>query len=164
MPGVHKNKTIAFRPEEWERIIIEEKAALSGMSKNFIAKSCIYSNICVVGSKVNIKKILDTIQEMKYSLIEISSSISAGDFPLSEETFTEMSLRYVSVCSMIIDILDGASYLFDKKPPFRGSVLEREEHLKQLLESIGNQVKDGTPIQDGSIMGQKKCDGGDETQ
>lgn len=101
---------------------------------------------------------------MKYSLIEISSSISAGDFPLSEETFTEMSLRYVSVCSMIIDILDGASYLFDKKPPFRGSVLEREEHLKQLLESIGNQVKDGTPIQDGSIMGQKKCDGGDETQ
>ena len=27
MPGVHKNKTIAFRPEEWERIIIEEKAA-----------------------------------------------------------------------------------------------------------------------------------------
>lgn len=165
MPGVHKNKTIAFRPEEWERIIIEEKAALSGMSKkDFIAKSCIYSNICVVGSKVNIKKILDTIQEMKYSLTEISSSISAGDFPLSEETFTEMSLRYVSVCSMIIDILDGASYLFDKKPPFRGSVLEREEHLKQLLESIGNPDNDGTPIQDGSIMGQKKCDGGDETQ
>ena len=29
MPGVHKNKTIAFRPEEWERIIIEEKAPLS---------------------------------------------------------------------------------------------------------------------------------------
>lgn len=78
--------------------------------------------------------------------------------------FTEMSLRYVSLCSIIIDILDGASYLFDKKPPFRGSVLEREEHLKQLLESIGNPVKDGTPIQDGSIMGQKKCDGGDETQ
>ncbi len=91
MPGVHKNKTIAFRPEEWERIIIEEKAALSGMSKkDFIAKSCIYSNICVVGSKVNIKKILDTIQEMKYSLTEISSSISAGDFPLSEETFANL--------------------------------------------------------------------------
>ena len=61
MPGVHKNKTIAFRPEEWERIIIEEKVALSGMNKkDFIAKSCIYSNICVVGSKVNIKKILET--------------------------------------------------------------------------------------------------------
>ena len=43
-------------------------------------------------------------------------------------------------------------------------VLKREEHLKQLLESIGNPVKNGTPIQDGAIMGQKKCDGGDETQ
>lgn len=165
MPGVHKNKTIAFRPDEWERIIIEEKAVLSGMNKkDFIAKSCIYSNICVVGSKVNIKKILDEIQEMKYSLTEISSSISAGDFPLSDESFTEMSLRYISACSIIIDILDGAAYLFDKKPPHRGSVLEREEHLKQLLETIENPVENGTLIQDGSILGQKKCDGGDETQ
>ena len=165
MPGVHKNKTIAFRPDEWERIIIEEKAALSGMDKkDFIAKSCIYSNICVVGSKVNIKKILDEIQEMKYSLTEISSSISAGDFPLSDESFREMSLRYISACSIIIDILDEAAYLFDKKPPYRGSVLEREEHLKQLFDSIENPVENGTLIQDGSILGQKNCDGGDETQ
>lgn len=165
MPGVHKNKTIAFRPDEWERIIIEEKAVLSGMNKkDFIAKSCIYSNICVVGSKVNIKKILDEIQEMKYSLTEISSSISVGDFPLSAECFMEMSLRYISACSIIIDILDGAAYLFDKKPPHRGSVLEREEHLRQLFESIENPVENGTLIQDGSILGQKKCDGGDETQ
>ena len=165
MTGVHKNKTIAFRPDEWERIIIEEKAVLSGMNKkDFIAKSCIYSNICVVGSKVNIKKILDEIQEMKYSLTEISSSISVGDFPLSDECFMEMSLRYISACSIIIDILDGAAYLFDKKPPHRGSVLEREEHLRQLFESIENPVENGTLIQDGSILGQKKCDGGDETQ
>lgn len=33
MPGVHKNNTISFRPSEWERINIEERAALSGMAK-----------------------------------------------------------------------------------------------------------------------------------
>lgn len=40
MPGIHKNNTISFRPSEWERINIEERAALSGMTKkDFIAHS-----------------------------------------------------------------------------------------------------------------------------
>lgn len=48
MPGVHKNKTIAFRPEEWERIIIEEKAALSGMSKKDLLLRAVYILIFVL--------------------------------------------------------------------------------------------------------------------
>ena len=31
MPGKHKEPTIAFRPSAWERAIIEQRAALSGM-------------------------------------------------------------------------------------------------------------------------------------
>lgn len=58
MPGVHKNNTISFRPSEWERINIEERAALSGMAKkDFITRSCIYSNICVVGKKIIFRKL-----------------------------------------------------------------------------------------------------------
>lgn len=137
MPGIHKNKTIAFRPDEWERIIIEEKAALSGMTKkDFIAKSCIYSRICVVGSKENIKKIVNTVQEIKYTMSEISSSIAAGDFPMSDETFTEMVMRYYASCNVIVEILNSAAYLFDKEPPDQSSVLKREERLKQLLSSL----------------------------
>lgn len=141
MPGVHKNNTISFRPSEWERILIEERAALSGMNKkDFIARSCIYSNICVVGKKENIQKIIDALQEVKYTMQEISSSINTGDFPLSEDSFKEMSMHYYAICLTIVEILDGASYLFNKEKPNVGSAKEKEERLKQLLDSLTSPV------------------------
>lgn len=141
MPGVHKNNTISFRPSEWERILIEERAALSGMNKkDFIARSCIYSNICVVGKKENIQKIIDALQEVKYTMQEISSSINTGDFPLSEDSFKEMSMHYYAICLTIVEILDGASYLFNKEKPNVGSTKEKEERLKQLLDSLTSPV------------------------
>lgn len=57
MSGKHKCHTIAFRPSDWQRSLIEERAALSGhLKKDFIAQSCIYSNIVVVGKKENVKR------------------------------------------------------------------------------------------------------------
>lgn len=52
MPGQHSNSTISFRPTPWERAMIEERVRGSGLyKKDFIARSCIYSNIVVVGEK-----------------------------------------------------------------------------------------------------------------
>lgn len=156
MSNEHKNKTMSFRPDEWERILIEERAALSGMlKKDFITRSCIYSNICVVGSKENIKKIVDAVYEMKYTMVEISGSIATGDFPLSEDVFTEMVMRYCAACNMIVEILDGAAYLFDKESPVKSSVLERKEHLHQLLSSLESPNEDGDSEQVGDKKGTK---------
>lgn len=105
--------------------MIEEKVALSGLTKkDLIARSCINSKICVVDSKENIRYVLDVIREMKYSLVMIGEKLSsgkliagedkAGELPLSNDSFAEMSLRYAILCSIIVDILDGSAYLFDK--------------------------------------------------
>lgn len=65
MPGIHKNTTVSFRPSEWEKMMIEERVKLSGLTqKDFIIRSCIYSNICVVGDKRQIQRILDSIEDM----------------------------------------------------------------------------------------------------
>ena len=115
MPGIHKNKKVAFRPSKRARIMIEEKALLSGLTKkDFMTRSCINSKICVVGSMENIRYILDAIKEMRYSLIEIAERLSseklaegggnAGEPPLSNDTLIEMSLRYAILCSIIVDI------------------------------------------------------------
>lgn len=134
MPGIHKYKTISFRPTDLERNIIEQKAALSGMpKKDFIAKSCIYSNVCVVGNKKNVQKIVDAVEEMMYVMKEISSVISAGDFPLSTDTFKNMSTQYLATCNAIVEILDGASYLFGHKIDKSDSDRKRDERLEQLL-------------------------------
>ena len=144
MPGVHKNNTISFRPSEWERINIEERAALSGMAKkDFITRSCIYSNICVVGTKNNIQKIVDAVEEMKNVVSEIASRETTGDFPLSGDSFREMSLRYTAMCLAIVDILDGASYLFGVEKPKSSSVLDKQERLQQLLETLDFDYQDG---------------------
>ena len=137
MPGIHKNRTLSFRPSDWERNIIEEKAAMSGWAKkDFIARSCIYSSICVVGNKKNIQRIVDSLEEVRNVMVEISSRITTGDFPMSEDDFEVMAKRYLALCSAIVDIADGASYLFGVDNPKPSSVFEKQEHLKQLLESI----------------------------
>ena len=137
MPGVHKDKTISFRPSSWERALIEERASMSGIpKKDFIAKSCIYSNICVVGNKKNVQRIVDALEEVRNVMVEISSRMTAGDFPLSGNDFDVMAMRYLALCSAIVEIADGASYLFGVAKSNRHSQEEKQERLRQLLESV----------------------------
>lgn len=99
MPGQHKgHPTIAFRPSAWQKAIIGERTALSGMhKKDFIARSCVYSHIVVVGKKENIQRIVDELQEMQNVMLDIAGLIMSGEFPLSEESFQEMKERYLAL-------------------------------------------------------------------
>ena len=139
--------------------MIEEKVALSGLTKkDLIARSCINSKICVVDSKENIRYVLDVIREMKYSLVMIGEKLSggkliagedkAGELPLSNDSFAEMSLRYAILCSIIVDILDGSAYLFDKEAPERVRASERLAHIEELIASVEkvSKKKDGVNV------------------
>ena len=77
MPSHHKgHPTIAFRPSEWARALIDQKAALSGLyKKDFITRSCVYSNIVVVGKEENIQRIVDAVQELRTVMIDIARHI-----------------------------------------------------------------------------------------
>jgi len=137
MPGKHKDKTISFRPSSWERAMIEERAAMSGLpKKDFIAKSCIYSNICVVGTRNNVQRIVDALEEVRNVMIEISSRMTTGDFPFSEDDFDIMAMRYLALCSAIVEITDGAAYLFNAEKPNDSSGYTKAEMMEQLLESV----------------------------
>ena len=90
MPGKHKEPTIAFRPSAWARAIIEQRAELSGIyKKDFITRSCVYSNIVVVGKKENIQRIVESLQEMQMVMREIAGQVRSSDFSLSEESYQE---------------------------------------------------------------------------
>ncbi len=116
MPGKHKDSTIAFRPSKWAKALIEQRATLSGLyKKDFITRSCIYSKIVVVGKKENIQRIVDALQEMQIVMKEIVSQIQSGGFSLSEESYQELKEDYLSLVITIVDIVDGAAYLFDKE-------------------------------------------------
>lgn len=117
MPGKHKNATISFRPSDWQRALIEERTVLSGHhKKDFIARSCIYSNIVVVGKQENIKRIVDSLQEMQYVMREIAGQLESGDFSLSGDSYQELRRDYLALVVTVVDIINGAAYLFDKTP------------------------------------------------
>lgn len=137
MPGKHKNPTIAFRPSEWERALIEQRAALSGMhKKDFIARSCIYSNIVVVGNRENIQRIVDVLQEMQMVMGEIAGQLQSGDFALSDDSYQELKRDYLALAVTVVDIVNGAAYLFDKESPQtkrdRKAELEQYRHLLEI--------------------------------
>lgn len=132
MPGKHKDSTIAFRPSAWAKALIEQRAGLSGMyKKDFITRSCIYSNIVVVGKKENIQRIVDSLQEMQTVMKEIARQIQSGDFPLSEESYQELKRDYLALAITVVDIVNGAAYLFSKETPAMRRNWKAELELEQ---------------------------------
>ena len=137
MPGKHKNQTIAFRPSDWQRALIEERAAMSGhYKKDFITRSCIYSNIVVVGNQANIKRIVDALQEMQCTMKEIVRQLQSGDFSLSGDAYKEMKEDFLAMAITVVDIVNGAAYLFDKAPDTDNQHWKADLELEQFRKAL----------------------------
>lgn len=138
MPRKHKNLTIAFRPSEWEKAIIEQRVALSGMyKKDFITRSCVYSNIVMVGKRENIQRIVDALQEMQIVMREFVGQIQSGSFSLHDESYQELKRDYLALAVTVVDIVNGAAYLFEKENPKNQRDWKAELELEQYRNVLG---------------------------
>ena len=132
MPGKHKNETIAFRPSPWAKAIIEQRAALSGMNKkDFLTRSCVYSNIVVVGTKENIQRIVDSLQEMQDVMKNIANQINSGNIQLNSDSYEELKTDFLALAITVAEIANGAAYLFNKSPPDNPRDWKAELELEQ---------------------------------
>ena len=68
-----------------------------------------------MGKKENIQRIVDALQEMQIVMKEIAGQIQSGDFQLSDERYQELKNDYLALVVTVVDIADGAAYLFGKK-------------------------------------------------
>ena len=124
MSGVHKNPTISFRISDHERREIEARIKMSGMmKKTFFTRCCIYGRICVVGKKETIYVLVETLERMQadlhsmYDEIKISGQIKEKESPVAGEIYTdieELQHDYLAMLKAIVDMLDGAKYLWQK--------------------------------------------------
>ncbi len=138
MPGIHKYSTISFRPNTWERAIIEQRAALSGMhKKDFIAQSCMYASIKVEGHQENVQRIIDAVHDMQTEMREIAGQIQSGNFTLQDESWQEMKEDYLALAVTLVDIIDGAAYLFEKEPPSVRRKWKADLELEQIRRALG---------------------------
>ena len=117
MSNQHKNPTISFRITDAERKQIESRILASGMmKKDYFVRSCIYNRICVVGKKETIYPLVQTINALYLQLLEIQKAFTATNtshtLPSSED-IKELQTEYINMLTVIIDLLDGAKYLWE---------------------------------------------------
>ena len=118
MTNKHKNPTISFRITDAERKQIEARILTSGMmKKDYFVRSCIYNRICVVGKKETIYPLVQTVNAFYLQLLEMQNAFTASDctpdtLPSSED-IRELQTEYTNMLTAIIDLLDGAKYLWE---------------------------------------------------
>ena len=120
MSNQHKHPTISFRISDAERKQIEARILASGMmKKDYFVRSCIYNRICVVGKKETIYPLVQTINalylqllEMQKSFIECCEHQALNSLPTNDE-IKELQTDYNNLLKAIIDLLDGAKYLWE---------------------------------------------------
>lgn len=117
MSNKHKNPNISFRITDAECKQTEAQILTSGMiKKDYFVRSCIYNQICVVGKKETIYLLVQTVNALYLQLLEIQKAFtSAGATPNilpSSEAIKDLHTKCTNMLSAIIDLLDGAKYLW----------------------------------------------------
>lgn len=120
MSNQHKHPTISFRVSDAERKQIEARILASGMMKKYyFVRSCIYNRICVVGKKETIYPLVQTVNALYLQLHEMQKAFvgyyqdhNPDNLPTSNE-ITELQTSYNNMLSAIIELLDGAKYLWE---------------------------------------------------
>lgn len=118
MSNTHKNPTISFRISNAERKQNEARILASGMKKqDYFVRSCIYNRICVVGKKETIYPLVQTVNALYLQLLEMQKAFTSTDATpdtlLSSETITDLQTKYTNMLEAIIDLLNGAKYLWE---------------------------------------------------
>ena len=124
MSNTHKNPTISFGISNAERKQIEARILASGMKKqDYFVRSCIYNRICVVGKKETIYPLVQTVNALYLQLLEMQKEFTSTDADIavtttpdklpSLEAIKELQIEYTNMLTAIIDLLDGAKYLWE---------------------------------------------------
>ena len=118
MSNQHKHPSISFRICDAERKQIEARIlAIGMMKKDYFVRSCIYNRICVVGKKETIYPLVQTVNALYLQLLEMqkafTTTVDTSDTLPSSDAIKELQTEYTNMLPGIIDLLDGAKYLWE---------------------------------------------------
>ena len=74
---------------------------------------------------------MDALQEMQTVMKEIAGQMQFGDFSLFKESYQELKRDYLALALTVVDIVDGAAYLFEKGHPENRKDWKAELELEQ---------------------------------
>lgn len=103
-------------------------------------------NMMRVGKQENIKRIVDSLQEMQYVMREIAGQLKFGDFSLSGDSYQELRRDYLALVVTVVDIINVAAYLFDKTQDRANQHWKADlewDRFRNALEIQGNDLGSG---------------------
>ena len=118
MSNQRKHPTISFRISDAERKQIEARILASGMmKKDYFVRSCIYNHICVVGKKETIYPLVQTVNALYLQILDMQKAFTSSDRNIdtlpSSDDIKELHTEYTNMLTAIINLLDGAKYLWE---------------------------------------------------
>ena len=85
--------------------------------KEYFVHSCIYNRICVVGKKETIYPLVQTVNALYLQLLKIQKEFTLNNVTPNTlpalESIKELQTEYTNMLTAIIDLLDGAKYLWE---------------------------------------------------
>ena len=85
--------------------------------QDYFVRSCIYNRICVVGKRETIYPLVQTVNALYLQLLEMQKAFTTAssipDTLSSSDEIKELQNEYINMLSAIIDLLDGAKYLWE---------------------------------------------------
>lgn len=85
--------------------------------QDYFVRSCIYNRICVVGKKETIYPLAQTVNALYLQLLEMQKAFTSTDVTPnilpSLEHINDLQTEYTNMLAAIIDLLDGAKYLWE---------------------------------------------------
>ena len=64
----------------------------------------------------------------------------SGDFSMSGESYKELKEDYLAFMITMVDILNGAAYLFDKKPDSDNRHWKEQQEIQEYCEALGKDI------------------------
>ena len=87
------------------------------MKKDYFVRSCIYNRICVVGKKETIYPLVQTVNALYLQILDMQKAFTSSDRNIdtlpSSDDIKELHTEYTNMLTAIIDLLDGAKYLWE---------------------------------------------------
>ena len=137
------NDITAADIRQWQNELIKmgySPTYLKTINNQLSARSCSYSNIVVVGTKQRVQYLVEELRETQIVMKEITEQILSGDFSMSGESYKELKEDYLAFMITMVDILNGAAYLFDKKPDSDNRHWKEQQEIQEYCEALGKDI------------------------
>lgn len=92
--------------------------------------------VILVGNKKHIESLVLAVQDLRFTLNDIASGMTTGNFAVPSDDFVTMRMEYMSLVSSLMEIIDASAYLFNAVVPQKSEVDKQKAQVMDMLNAI----------------------------